>query len=57
MRQHRIKSDLSQEELGLKCGINPQLIEKMETGTVNFSLIDIYAVAHAFKIDVKELLP
>lgn len=57
IRQHRIKNNLSLEELGLKCRMDHQLLEKMEMGGVDFSLLDIYAVAHAFKIDVKELLP
>jgi len=55
LRELRRGKGLSQEELALECGLDRTYIGGVERGERNISLINIYKIAGALGVDVKEL--
>ena len=55
LREQRKHKGLSQEALALACGLDRTYIGGVERGERNISLINIYKIAAALDIDVKEL--
>jgi transcriptional regulator with XRE-family HTH domain len=55
VREIRKKKGLSQETLALACDLDRTYIGGVERGERNISLINIYKIAAALGIDVKEL--
>ena len=55
MRKLRQKRGLSQEGLALACGLDRTYVGSVERGERNISLINIYAIASALGVPVKEI--
>ena len=55
MRELRRRKELSQEGLALVCGLDRTYIGSVERGERNISLLNIYVVASALGVSVKEL--
>lgn len=53
----RQENRLSQEALALLCGLDRTYIGSVERGERNISLVNIYIIANALKVPVRELLP
>lgn len=54
--QHVRKSmKVSQEELAFRCGFELSQIGRIERGTINTSISNVFAIATALNIPVKEL--
>lgn len=47
---------LTQKELALGVGSQPQYIQKIETGVTNISVAMVQSIAHFFKVDIRCLL-
>ena len=55
LRQVRQERGLSQEALALSCGLDRTYIGGVERGERNISLVNIYKIARALGISVREL--
>jgi len=55
LREIRKTAGLSQEELGFKANIHRTYIGAVERGEQNVSLDNIYKLAQALKVEMKEL--
>lgn len=55
LREIRRTAGLSQEELGFKANIHRTYIGAVERGEQNVSLDNIYKLAQALKVEMKEL--
>lgn len=55
LRQIRKKKGLSQENLALTCDLDRTYIGGVERGERNISLVNIYKIAEALGISVREL--
>lgn len=55
LRNLRKEKGLSQEELALECDLDRTYIGGVERGERNISLINIYKIAKALGVSVKEL--
>lgn len=55
LRGLRKQKKLSQEALALRCALDRTYIGGVERGERNISLINIYKIAQALDMDVKEL--
>ncbi len=55
VRTLRSKRGVSQEQLALACGLDRTYIGGVERGERNISLINIYKIAVALDVPVKEL--
>ena len=55
VRRHRKARSMSQEELGDCCHLDRTYIGSVERGERNISLLNIYRIADALELDVKEL--
>ncbi len=56
VRQRRIDALLSQEELGMRCGVHRTYITEIENGMRNISLLTVCKVAQALNVEAWELL-
>lgn len=56
VRAHRLKLEISQEELGFRSGLDRTYISGIERGTRNISLTAIVSVAKGLGISSNELL-
>jgi transcriptional regulator with XRE-family HTH domain len=56
IRRIRRASDLSQEQLAFRAGINRAYLSTVENGKRNISIENIFAVADALAVDPRELL-
>lgn len=52
----RKEKELSQEQLGLSCGLDRTYISGVERGTRNISLLNILKIAGALNLDAAELM-
>ena len=57
VRSARLTLGLSQEKLGLNCGLDRTYISGIEHGKRNISLINIHKIAAALHIAPGDLLP
>jgi len=57
IRQLRKMRELSQEQLGDKCGITFQQIQKYEKGTNRLSFSRMVTMAHALEVSINDLVP
>lgn len=55
LRDLRKRKGLSQEALALACSLDRTYIGGVERGERNISLVNIYKIADALSVDVKEL--
>ena len=55
VRELRKQKGLSQEGLALACGLDRTYVGGVERGERNISLLNIYKIAEALGVDVKEL--
>ncbi|HEY8435673.1 MAG TPA: helix-turn-helix transcriptional regulator [Haloplasmataceae bacterium] len=56
VRQLRIMKGLTQEELGLQCGLHRTYIGQIERAEKNVTLQSIYKIANTLDVEIKELL-
>ena len=56
VRTLRSAKGVSQERLGLECGLSQTYISEVEAGKRNISLENIYGIARAFDITLTELM-
>lgn len=56
IRKYRLKSDISQENLGLSAGINPAYIGRLERGEKCPTIDTLYKICEALSISVCEIL-
>lgn len=56
IRKYRLKSDISQENLGLSAGINPAYIGRLERGEKCPTIDTLYKICEALGISVCEIL-
>lgn len=56
MRRHRLKQDLSQEDLGHKAGLHATYIGDVERGERNLSLGNILKIARALDVPAAGLV-
>lgn len=56
IRRLRKSHELSQEQLAFRAGINRAYLSTVENGKRNISIENIFAVADALAVDVRELL-
>lgn len=54
VKKHRIKQGLSQDELAKKTKFHRTYISMVERAKKNITLLNIYKLAKALKIDIKE---
>ena len=57
IRNRRLQLKMTQESLGLQCGIDRSYMGRIERGEVNLTVEKIYEIASVLKISPKELLP
>jgi transcriptional regulator with XRE-family HTH domain len=55
LRVLRLKSNLSQEELAWKADLEISQISRIERGIVNTSISQLFSIAEALEIPLKEL--
>ncbi|MCB1838667.1 MAG: helix-turn-helix transcriptional regulator [Alphaproteobacteria bacterium] len=55
LRELRKRKNLSQESLALSCGLDRTYIGGVERGERNISLINMYKIATALSVSVREL--
>jgi len=55
VKEHRLRLNLSQEELGAECELDRTYISGIERGLRNPSLKNIYKLANSLEIPVTEL--
>lgn len=55
LRELRLARGRSQEQLALETGLNRTYVGSVERGERNISLVNIYKLAEALGVDVKEL--
>lgn len=55
VRRYRKERSLSQEQLGDKCQLDRTYIGSVERGERNIGLVNIYRIANALQLDVREL--
>jgi transcriptional regulator with XRE-family HTH domain len=55
LRELRKTKGLSQEALAFSCGLDRSYIGGVERGERNVSLVNIYKIAEALRVSVKEL--
>lgn len=55
LKELRLKSKLSQEELAATAGLDRTYVSSCERGKRNISLINIYKLSEALKIDIVQL--
>lgn len=56
LRQARQARGLSQEQLGLECGLSQTYLSEVESGKRNISLVNLDALAMALQITLSELM-
>lgn len=56
IRKYRLKSDISQENLGLSAEINPAYVGKLERGEKCPTIDTLYKICEALGISVSEIL-
>ena len=56
LRRLRADREWTQEETAERIGVEPQYLRRLEAGSVNPSLAVLLSVAHAFGVDVGELV-
>ena len=52
----RKQQDLTIGELATRCGLDPQQLEQIEAGEINFPVTTIYALARGLKLPPGELV-
>ncbi len=55
VRKIRMEQNISQEELGFRCGLSKNYISDVERGARNVSLVTIEKIARGLEIPIKEL--
>lgn len=55
IRQLRHERKLTQETAAEQIGVHPKQLQRLESATKNVTLINLVAVAHAYKVSVKDL--
>lgn len=55
LKNARLNKNLTQEELAEKVGIHPTYVGKLESGKNNPSVMLVYKISRALKIELKEL--
>lgn len=56
VRELRLMKGLTQEELGLQCGLHRTYIGQIERAEKNITLQSMYKIANTLDIEIKELL-
>ncbi len=57
IRDARLKSGLNQSRVGFLCGWPQQKQSDIEVGRCQISVAQVYALANAMRVEVKDLLP
>ena len=57
VRKHRLKIELSQEDLGFECGLHKTYIGSIERGETNLSLENIAILAITLRCEINALMP
>ena len=55
IKELRLKSHISQEELSFRCGLSKNYISDVERGTRNISLKAISKLAYGLHVEIKDL--
>ena len=56
LKQERLKKGLSQEKLAELAGLDRTYISSCERGLRNISLLNIYKIAYALKVEITSLI-
>lgn len=56
VRRERNRKGLSQEKLAFEAGLDRTYISSVERGRRNISLLNIYRIAEALKVDPREFI-
>jgi transcriptional regulator with XRE-family HTH domain len=56
IRIHRVKNDITQEELAYQSGLDRAYVGRVERGENNISILSLLKIAQVLKIEVSSLI-